>query len=95
LTINRDYLGDEDIIPEVGGPCGFADAIPRETNVRFFADTAVLMGVITTGGPQPKEIPATLVHQKTPKGWQIIAASHGALTARGVVCACDTGRHCP
>jgi ketosteroid isomerase-like protein len=42
--------------------------------VRVFGDTAVLIGVISTGGPQPKEIHATLVFQKRPQGWQMIAA---------------------
>jgi hypothetical protein len=67
-------LSKEDIIPQGGGSGGFAGATPSETNVRIFGDTAVLIGVITTGGPQPKEIHATLVWQKRPQGWQIIAA---------------------
>jgi ketosteroid isomerase-like protein len=67
-------LSKEDIIPQGGGPGGFAGATPGETNVRIFGDTAVLMGVITTGGPQPEEIRATLVCQKKPQGWQMIAA---------------------
>jgi len=45
------------------------------TNVRVFGDTGVLMGVINTGGgPQPKQIRETLVCQKRPQGWQIVAA---------------------
>ncbi len=65
-------LSKEDIIPQGGGPGGFAGAIPSETNVRVFGDTAVLIGVINTSGS--KEIRATLVCQKRPQGWQIIAA---------------------
>jgi ketosteroid isomerase-like protein len=42
--------------------------------VRIFGDTAVLMGVITAAGPQSAEIRVTLVCQKRPKGWQMIAA---------------------
>jgi ketosteroid isomerase-like protein len=68
-------LNKEDIIPEGTGPGGFAGATPGETNVRVFGDTAVLMGVIkTVGGPQPKPIRVTLVCQKRPQGWQMIAA---------------------
>lgn len=67
-------LSKEDIIPQGGGPGGFAGATPSDTNVRIFGDTAVLIGVITTGGSQPKDIRATLVCQKRPQGWQIIAA---------------------
>jgi ketosteroid isomerase-like protein len=67
-------LGKEDIIPQGGGPGGFAGATPTETNVRVFGDTGVLLGVITTGGPEPKQIRVTLVCQKRPQGWQMIAA---------------------
>jgi ketosteroid isomerase-like protein len=67
-------LNKEDIIPQGGKPGGFAGATPGETNVRIFGDTAVLMGVITTAGPQPNEIRVTLVCQKRPQGWKMIAA---------------------
>ena len=67
-------LNKEDILPQGGKPGGFAGATPSETNVRIFGDTAVLMGVITTAGPQPQQIRATLVCQKRPQGWQMIAA---------------------
>jgi hypothetical protein len=45
-----------------------------DTNVRVFGDTAVLMGVINTAGTPPKQIHVTLVVQRRPQGWQIIAA---------------------
>jgi ketosteroid isomerase-like protein len=67
-------LGKEDIIPQGGGPGGFAGATPSETNVRVFGDTGVLLGVITTGGPETKQIRVTLVCQKRSQGWQMIAA---------------------
>jgi ketosteroid isomerase-like protein len=67
-------LGKEDIIPRGGGPGGFTGATPSETNVRVFGDTAVLLGIITTGGPEPKQIHVTLVCQKRSQGWQMIAA---------------------
>ena len=67
-------LNKEDIIPQGGKPGGFAGATPGETNVRIFGDAAVLMGVITTAGPQPEQIRVTLVCQKRPQRWQMIAA---------------------
>jgi ketosteroid isomerase-like protein len=82
--ISDDFIGSSfdggllskgDIIPERSGPGGFAGATLGETNVRLFGDTAVLMGVINTaGGAQPKPIHVTLVCQKRPQGWQMIAA---------------------
>jgi ketosteroid isomerase-like protein len=72
---NGGLLSKEDIIPEGTGPGGFAGASPGETTVRVFGDTGVLMGVINSAGqPQPKQIHVTLVCQKKPQGWQIIAA---------------------
>jgi ketosteroid isomerase-like protein len=82
--ISDDFIGSSfdggllnrgDIIPErPSGPGGFAGATPGETNVLVFGDTAVLMGVINTAsGPQPKPIHVTVVCQKNPQGWQMIA----------------------
>src|SRR5579872_3227372 len=73
-SFDSGLLSKQDIIPQGGGPGGFAGASPIDTNVRVFGDTAVLIGVIATSGSQPKEIRATLVCQKRPQGWQIIAA---------------------
>jgi ketosteroid isomerase-like protein len=83
--ISDDFIGSSfdggllnrgDIIPEgPSEPGGFAGATLGETNVRVFGDTAVLMGIINTAGaPQPKPIHVTLVCQKRPQGWQMIAA---------------------
>ena len=41
--------------------------------MRVFGDTGVLMGVINTAAGQPK-VRVTLVFQKRPQGWQMIAA---------------------
>lgn len=70
-TFNGGLLSKEDIIPQGTGPGGFAGATPGNTNVRISGDTGVLMGVINTGGGQVR---VTLVCQKRPEGWQIIAA---------------------
>jgi ketosteroid isomerase-like protein len=74
-SFNGSLLNKDDIIPEGSGPGGFAGTTPGETNVRVFGDTGVLMGVINTAGkPQAKQVHVTLVCQKKPQGWQIIAA---------------------
>jgi hypothetical protein len=73
-SFDGSLLSKDDIIPQTGGPGGFAGATPGETTVRVFGETAVLMGVISTGGPQPKKIRVTLVCQKRAQGWQMIAA---------------------
>jgi len=74
-SFNGAMLNKGDIVPERTGPGGFAGATPGETNVRVFGDTSVLMGVVNTvGGPEPRQIHVTLVCQKKPQGWQIIAA---------------------
>jgi ketosteroid isomerase-like protein len=67
-------LSKHDIVPERTGPGGFAGATLGDTNVRVFGDTAVLMGVINTGGAPPRQIHVTLVVQKRQQGWQMIAA---------------------
>lgn len=67
-------LNKRDIVPERSGPGGFAGATVGDTNVRVFGDTAVLMGAINTAGGSPKQIHVTLVAQKRPQGWQMIAA---------------------
>jgi ketosteroid isomerase-like protein len=81
--IDDDFIGSSfggrlltkgEIIPEDARPGGFAGATPGDTSVRIFGDTGVLMGTINTAGkPQPKPIRVTLVCQKRPEGWQIIA----------------------
>jgi ketosteroid isomerase-like protein len=74
-TFDGGLLSKDDIIPQGGGPGGFAGATPGETTVRVFGNTGVLMGVINAApGPQSKQIRVTLVCQKRPQGWQMIAA---------------------
>jgi hypothetical protein len=65
-------LAKEDIIPR-GGPGAFLGAVPADTSVRIFGDTAVLMGFIKTSGTQ-EMVRVTLVCQKRAEAWQIIAA---------------------
>lgn len=67
-------LSKQDIIPQGGGPGGFAGATPSETSVRVFGngDTAVLMGFIKTN--DQSQIHVILICQKRGQNWQIIAA---------------------
>jgi ketosteroid isomerase-like protein len=73
---NGRLLNKEDIIPQgTGRPGGFAGATPGDSNVvRVFGDTGVLVGIINTAKPEGKQIRVTLVCQKQPQGWRIIAA---------------------
>ena len=71
-SFNGSLLDKDSIIPQGGGPGGFAGATPGETNVRVFGDTGVLMGVINTAGSE--KIRVVLVSRKGPQGWQIVAA---------------------
>lgn len=74
-SFDGQLLNKDDIIPDGTGPGGFAGATVGETKVRVFGDTGVLFGVINTAGkPQPLQVHVTLVCQKTPQGWQMIAA---------------------
>jgi ketosteroid isomerase-like protein len=73
-SFNGGLLVKSDIIPQGSSPGGFAGATAGQTNVRVFGDTAVLMGIVNTRGPQPNQIRVALVFQKRPQGWQIIAA---------------------
>jgi|SRR5215813_13123923 len=68
-------LAKEDIIPH-GSSGAFAGAVPTDTSVRIFGDTAVLMGFIKTGGAG-ELVRVTLVCQKRAQAWQMIAAQLG------------------
>jgi Domain of unknown function (DUF4440) len=65
-------LTKEDIIPR-GVSGAFAGAVPTDTSVRIFGDTAVLMGFIKTAG-SGEMVRVTLVCQKRAETWQMIAA---------------------
>jgi len=65
-------LSKQDIIPRRGSAGAFAGAVTRDTTVRVFGDTAVLMGAIKTA--DSGEIRVTLVCQRRANGWQMIAA---------------------
>lgn len=75
-SFNGRLLNKEDIIPQgAGRPGGFAGASPGDSNViRVFGDTGILVGIINTAKPDDKQIRVTLVCQKQPQGWRIIAA---------------------
>jgi len=69
-TSDGKVLSKQDIIPQ-GGAGGFAGAAPKDTTVRVFGETAVLLGAIEMAGS--RETRVTLVCQKRARGWQIIA----------------------
>jgi len=74
-SFDGSLLDKDSIIPEGGGPGGFAGSTPGETTVRVFGDTGVLMGVIKNAGGAPSaQIRVVLVCQKRAPGWQIVAA---------------------
>src|SRR5262249_36770748 len=64
-------LSKEDIIPRSGDHGAFAGAIPTDTTVRVFGDTAVLMGYVKNADSELVRV--TLVCQKRAQGWQMIA----------------------
>ena len=64
-------LSKEDIIPREG-PGAFLGAVPTDTSVRVFGDTAVLMGFIQTAGSR-ELVRVTMVCQKRGDAWQMIA----------------------
>jgi ketosteroid isomerase-like protein len=68
-------LSKSDVVPT--GRAG-ANHMPkstlRDSTVRIFGDTAVLMGTVEMQVPQaPEEIRMTTVFQKRAEGWQVIA----------------------
>ena len=65
-------LSKPDIIPRGGSAGAFRGAVTKDTAVRVFGDTAVLMGAIETADSE--EIRVTLVCQRRTNGWQMIAA---------------------
>ena len=64
-------LSKDDILPRSGDHGAFAGATPRDTSVRVFGDTAVLMGYVKNADSEM--IRVTLVCQKRAQGWQMIA----------------------
>ena len=66
-------LSKEDVIPREPGASAFEGALPTETNVRVFGNTAVLMSylkMIDSG----ELVRITHVYQKRAQNWQMIAA---------------------
>lgn len=68
-------LSKQDIIPQRGSAGAFAGAVTKDTTVRVFGDTAVLMGAIKAADSE--EIRVTMVCQRRASGWQMIAAQLG------------------
>ena len=74
---NGRLLDKQDVIPQGGSQGAFVGAVTRDTTVRVFGDTAVLMGAIRTADAE--EIRVTMVCQRRVNGWQMIAMQLGHL----------------
>lgn len=73
-AFNGSMLTKQDITPQGGTPGGLSGATPAGTSVRVFGDTAVLIGFLIKGdAANPTRTRVTLVCQKRPRGWQIVA----------------------
>jgi hypothetical protein len=68
-------LSKNDVVPPEGMSANhFPKCVLKDSTVRIFGDTAVLMGDVEMQVPQkPEDVRMTTVFQKHPEGWQIIA----------------------
>jgi ketosteroid isomerase-like protein len=68
-------LSKNDVVPADGRSANhMPPCILKDSTVRIFGDTAVLMGEVEMQVPQKAEgVRMTTVFQKHPEGWQIIA----------------------
>lgn len=68
-------LSKNDVVPAYGGNANhMPKCVLKDSTVRIFGDTAVLMGDVEMQVPQkPEDIRMTTVFQKHGEGWQIIA----------------------
>jgi ketosteroid isomerase-like protein len=69
-------LSKEDVIPREPGAAAFEGALPTETNVRVFGDTAVLMSYLKVPDSAGL-VRVTHVYQKRGQGWHMIAMQLG------------------
>ena len=74
-SFGSSVLSKSDVVPAEGMS---ANHMPKctlkDSTVRVFGDTAVLMGNVEMQVPgQPEDIRMTTVFQKHPEGWQVIA----------------------
>jgi len=69
-------LTKTDIVPPEGASSNrMPKSSLRESTVRVYGDTAVLIGNVVNDDPkQPGNLRVTTVFQKRPQGWQMIAA---------------------
>jgi hypothetical protein len=74
-SFGRGVLSKNDVVPADGMSANhFPKSVLKDSTVRIFGDTAVLMGDVEMQVPQKAEdVRMTTVFQKHPDGWQIIA----------------------
>jgi ketosteroid isomerase-like protein len=70
-----EVLSKSDVVPPSGSsPNHMPKCSLRDSTVRIFGDTAVLMGYVEMQGPQAKQgMRMTTVFQKHGESWQVIA----------------------
>lgn len=75
-------LNKRDVIPtQAAGANHMPKCMLRDSTVRIFGDTAVLMGVVEMQIPHaPEQIRMTTVFQQRPGGWQVIAVHMSKLS---------------
>lgn len=68
-------LSKNDVVPPDGSTSThMPKSTLRDSTVRVFGDTAILMGTVVMGdSAKPEDIRMTTVFQKHPEGWQVIA----------------------
>ena len=68
-------LSKYDVVPPDGSTSThMPKSTLKDSTVRVFGDTAILMGTVVMGdSAKPEDIRMTTVFQKHPEGWQVIA----------------------
>ena len=69
-------LNKDDVIPRQAGAGAFRGAVPTDSNVRIFGDTAVQMSYLKMADAG-ELVRLTHVYQKRDQGWQMIAMQLG------------------
>ncbi len=74
-SFGSEVLSKRDVVPaEAAGANHMPKCTLRDSTVRIFGDTAVLMGAVEMQLPKaPEHIRMTTVFQQRPGGWQVIA----------------------
>ena len=68
-------LTKTDVVPPDGSTSNYMPkSTLKDSTVKVFGDTAILMGTVVMGdSAKPEDVRVTTVFQKHPEGWQVIA----------------------